>query len=924
MGLDTDRQRLEFIRRLPRFTSDGRSITFIQPDKKPKVTGVQIVDPLTGRLGQSIFTADFPRRAFTSIPRTTKIQAAFQRLESPSERAFARRQKEIMKKEAIKLRREELRRTPLATRGELRLTTRLRQAQAERQQIAAVRQANRRIIKTLQQQGKRVRVEASGKITATDIITGRKTIISGRRVLAKVPISARVDIPAITALTRARERREEKKAKQITKAQTGEFTPFEIDPNLPESVKAQIRKEQANFKRLTAKIPIGVVTTIPKEKGILGVAQRLRLERGKELVRIQREKKPVVRQIRGIVVLGALGITRGLTSVAVTIINPIKTAKNLFRALRPKNIKTTVKGVAQDFIIDPVGTIAEFWIYSKTLNLLGKTAKRSPVGRFINEELYIRGQPREIQPFVRAIIKSSRVQEKLNPFKIKDIKGVNFLEVKSLNKIEAKVLTKTLKQTDSVVFGSTSSRTLSKGKTPLPKDVDLATRNVQVFNRQFINNLPRIARQNYVLRGQKIIRKTTKQAIMDIKPIDRLVPQRNLLGRGNIPVVGYVKKITRVKGKILPRLRRKPVTAALTVPTQKIIKVKGIRLVGFGEQTTRKGLGILQVLIEKNIRRAKDPQSFLIGLKVQLEALRRTKPKIPIGRIRIKGKINTLKNSIKILQSKEFARLLERKVPGITKQFPLVGKINVAKLKRINLKKVNNIVKARLKKVIPLNNKLKRLEEKLKILNKKKVKTTKIKNDILKVRREINIVRSQIRRITGARPSRLPPSRLPSRLKPSRLPSKIKPSRIPSRLKPSRIPSKLPTTRLPSALRSLSRIPSIIPTFIPISKIPPSRIPSRLVPSRVPPSRVPPSKVPPPFLPVPPPTTKIIIEEEKKKRKLNKLAGRVIPRQRFIFIADLYSRIYGILANPKEKRAFLKIGRIFTGAEARKIIRGRR
>ena len=52
--------------------------------------------------------------------------------------------------------------------------------------------------------------------------------------------------------------------------------------------------------------------------------------------------------------------------------------------------------------------------------------------------------------------------------------------------------------------------------------------------------------------------------------------------------------------------------------------------------------------------------------------------------------------------------------------------------------------------------------------------------------------------------------------------------------------------------------------------------------------------------------------------------GRVITGQRFIYLADLYSRIYGIFANPKEKRAFLKAGRVFTGAERRTIIRGRR
>ncbi len=65
----------------------------------------------------------------------------------------------------------------------------------------------------------------------------------------------------------------------------------------------------------------------------------------------------------------------------------------------------------------------------------------------------------------------------------------------------------------------------------------------------------------------------------------------------------------------------------------------------------------------------------------------------------------------------------------------------------------------------------------------------------------------------------------------------------------------------------------------------------------------------------------IFPDDEKKKNKLKKLIGRVIPRQRFIYINDLYSAIYNIKANPAEKRAFLKVGRVFTGAEARLIVR---
>ena len=461
------------------------------------------------------------------------------------------------------------------------------------------------------------------------------------------------------------------------------------------------------------------------ERKLAEAQEKAREARLKEITEIEtrRELKTLGKReelFRGTIVLGLLAAKRGTIAALQTVVSPIKFIKAQFQALRPKNFKATIKGVEEDFAIDPVGTVVEFILFTKTLKLLGKVARKSSVGRFVQEELYIKAQPKAIRPFVRAIIKSSKVQESINPARIKSIKGVNFMEIKSLTKIEASALAKTLRQTDSVVFGSTAARTLSKNRTPLPKDVDVATRNIAIFNRQFIRNLPTRARGNYALRGQKIIRKSNRLAIMDIKPIDRLIPERGLLGRGNIPVVGYVKRITRVKGKILPRIKRKPLTGVLRVPTQKIVKVKGIRLTGFGEQTVRKGLGTLQVLIEKSVRRAKDPQSFLIGLKVQLEALRRTKPKTPIGRIRLKRKINTLSNAIKLLQSKEFIRLLEKKVLGITKQFPLVGKINTVRLKRINLKKVNRLVKLRIKRATPLNNKLRKLDEKLRILNNRK------------------------------------------------------------------------------------------------------------------------------------------------------------------------------------------------------------
>jgi len=56
--------------------------------------------------------------------------------------------------------------------------------------------------------------------------------------------------------------------------------------------------------------------------------------------------------------------------------------------------------------------------------------------------------------------------------------------------------------------------------------------------------------------------------------------------------------------------------------------------------------------------------------------------------------------------------------------------------------------------------------------------------------------------------------------------------------------------------------------------------------------------------------TKKMIEIIKRKMKL----------MRMIFIPDLYSIVYGIKASPKEKKEFLRAGRVFSGAELRKTI----
>ena len=610
-----------------------------------------------------------------------------------------------------------------------------------------------------------------------------------------------------------------------------------------------------------------------KPKSLLESAQRKTREI-QQNIELSKFKEPTAvekRVFQQVAVLGALGVARGVLGVGETIKDPRQAAKNIISAARTP-VKT-IKAMGEEFTIDPVGVVAEYYSYGKALNMAGKAVKRSPVGRWVREELFIAKQPKQIRPYVREIVKAAKVQKKINPYKVKGVKP-NFMEVKSLTRTDALALRKALQKTDSVVFGSQASRTLSRGRTPIPKDVDLATRNVAKFNAEFIKNVPRKLRSNYIVQGQKIYRKVLSKSkltdprgaikrgnvyydpIFDVKPLKRLIPERSILTKkGYIPVSGYVTKIVKGKKSILPRLKKKAISTAFEVPTQKLVKIDKIKFVGFGEQTTRKALGTLQTLIEKNVRRAKDPQSFIIGLEIQLKALKLKKPITRIGKALNKRKITKLDNALKVLKSKKFADLLDKKVPGLTKEYPILNKLPTKRLKRVNLKRVRSEVTKKVKKLRPAP------ERKVKKVTKAKI----------------------VKRVK----------------KPSRLPKKLKKtvSRLPKK-RPSRIPSKIPRSRLPS------KIPSKIPSRLP------SRVPSK-IPSRVP------SKIPGRFKPKP---KTIPIKRPDTQKEKEKIVEQELNR-RFVFFPDLAAKIRGERATKAQRKALLKVGRIFTGQEARKIIK---
>jgi len=513
-------------------------------------------------------------------------------------------------------------------------------------------------------------------------------------------------------------------------------------------------------------------------------------------------------------------------------------------------VASAVSGTAEalwtKFKKDPVEvTISAFLLKGVKIP---KVAAGTPVGRILLEEKFIRGQPKELRPFVRAIIKGAKAQEKLSPTKIKFLKKINFNVVRDLTKIEAAAVSKALKQTDSFIFGSLPARAISKGKTKIPKDVDLATADKKKFVKAFLDNLPKSVRNNYKIKGEKLLGPKGRE-LFDIKGYDRLRPEQSVFGTGNLPIYEAIAK----KGKVISLKQ-----SALSVPTQPLVEIGGIKAIGFGEQTTRKALGTLQVLIEKNPKRAKDPAAFVESLKIQLAALKGQIPKGRLGKILNYPKTlkaNQLEKSIKLLESPAFSKALNKAVPGTTKEFPIVTKIK--QLVKTNTKKINASVKSKLSK---LKGKPKTAPKKAKKVSKKvsKPKTTK-----------------KVKKTPKKTPSKIPKSKIPkSRIPKSRIPkSKIPKSKVPK----SKVPkSRTPSSKTPSSKTSTSKVPSsktptgkTLPSKTPPSKTPPSKTP----PSKTPPSRIPPSRVPPTQTP---PVRNITIPKFKNLKKGGRRIGYII------------------------------------------------
>jgi len=522
--------------------------------------------------------------------------------------------------------------------------------------------------------------------------------------------------------------------------------------------------------------------------------------------------KPTAKDKLLLLEIGSFGLGAASTFVSVGkgVTQPVSTIKGFgsFTASFIKNpIKVgtaTVKGVKEQFILNPSYTLGEFFTFGKVFSGVAGATRKSAFGRAVAKEIYILKLPKELQKPTRTLLNAAESQRLINPIPKNTLKKASFFDVKELTVLEAKALAKTLKQTDSVVFGTASARVLSRGKTRTPSDVDFATAKPKDFVKKFVANLPKAQRRNYKLKGAKIFR--NGKDIMDIKDFSKLYPQKSIFTKkGQLPVSGYVLKFDRTKGSYLPTLKRKGIANAFDIETSPVVKVKGINFAGFGEQTTRKTLGTIQVLVEKNIKRKKDVADLLQALKVQLKSLEKSKTKNPLTKIRNKRAIKNIKAAIKLIQSKNFKKLIAEKLKSPSKK-----KATKKAKKRATKKKTT------------------------------KRKTTKKKVTKKKVSRAKKTKEKPKKKQSKSKKSKLPKSKLPkSRLPKSRLPkSRLAKSRVPkSRLAKSKLAkSRVPKSRLPKSKLAKSRVPK---SRLAKSKLAKSRVPkSRLAKSKLAKSRL--------------------------------------------------------------------------------------
>lgn len=491
------------------------------------------------------------------------------------------------------------------------------------------------------------------------------------------------------------------------------------------------------------------------------------------------------------------------------------------------------KGIKKEFKESPglfVGkTVTELALGGVALGEAEAVFKATKFGRrFFEEPRFVSKVPKDLKKTTKVILETARLGEVAKP----PLRTIRFKEIKTLSPIEARAVKQTLLElgpSKTLVFGSAAGR--AAGLKTIPKDIDIGVKSISEFKK-------------VLGRKSKELGIKSPSAKLDVKDIGRLTPERTLLGLG--------------PGR-LPTPTPRGIPPVL-IPTKKPKIVEGIKITAFGEQLQRKGLGSLQVVLEKSPRRAKDPAAFVESLKLAKVTIEKVKPLTPIGLVIQRRRVKKLGKGIEFLESPSFRKTLKATQPAALGKFP--------KLPRVKAKPITP--------TIPTKEGPK-----------------------------------------GIAPTR--PSGLPKVTKPSKIPDFIgKPSKLPSTLSSQLKGSKfgrsvLGISKIPSKVPSVFKPSKIPPTKIPPSKVPPSiiktpKVPSLIfgLPSVLRPSQFGPSQIITPsitFRPPPPPEKVLKIklgkEEKKPKKKIKEF------EESRVFKPSLGAVLGKVVATPAEAKKLL-------------------
>jgi len=463
---------------------------------------------------------------------------------------------------------------------------------------------------------------------------------------------------------------------------------------------SEIKKLQDELKKIQKEI---------RSKGFGNVtkadAERLRAARKKF------ERKKLESFQTATILAGGLAFMKAGVSVVRIAFNPPAFIKQQVKAFNKDNRKETFNSILREMNQNPVGFFTEMWAFTKILNLAGVGLKKLPITRFLYEEWNILKFPLKQRRFVRSIIKSAKIQESLNPTKLKTLKKVDILKIEQLSVVEAKVLLKTMGETSSVSLGNAFLRKVVGRQS---KGLTIATENAAVFNRVFLKNLPKNLRKQFVIRGNSLVRRTTGKSFAKNVPVGsitsrlpklkvsvKLKPGAKLkLAAAKVRMTQKIAPLVKIAGRVSRRVKR-----VIRVGGEKVSAVNQKVLTSVKTNMGGLGITIRFVKFRVGVKIGELSSPTIKALNTQFRLLKRTLNKagnvVNSKVLRIANKINALlKNAnikVKFAKFKLGTRLgvlkesIAKPVLRTVRKGKRVVRISGEVLSKVNQRVVNKI-----------------------------------------------------------------------------------------------------------------------------------------------------------------------------------------------------------------------------------------